>query len=644
MRRLLGLLLAGLLAAAGGTSPASAATGYTMVTTAAYVVDPSSGLVAVTVQVVFSNATPDSATRVSAFDRIDLAVQRGASEASAKDAKGALAVHLAARDGVTVASVTPRARVRFGQQARFNLSFVLADLAAPDLHVRPEVAEFTAWGFGTASEVTIDLAPNLEVHADGAKLATDAGAERTRLSSGPIADPAHWLVRVTAIGQTTLTTVTRRVTLASATVDLQVRAWSGDVAWGDRVVALISQTLPLLEAEAGLPYPRVGPLAVVESVPLSDLTDEGAASTAEIRISFSASDFTVIHQLAHVWAGPQLAAARWLREGLASHLAERATRALSIDPPYLPATRASELAADAFPLERWGAVPSGAAADAYAYAASWALIDRVTLAIGEAKLRLALARAAAGLSAYDPTQPSGSGTGGTAAPIDSRRLLDQLAEVSGTDLGDLFGAQVFAPEDAPELHQRAVARVAYGSMLAQAGDWGAPDAIRSAMAAWAFDDALRQISDARRWLAQRDLFLDALEGAGLGLPDRLRERYRTEGGGPGAQAELGAERAVVEAMVAARERTAAAGGMVEQIGLFGSNDSQRMLVDAGASFAGGDLRTASELIAAAERRLDGALVAGLERLAAVGLALLVLAGVLALRARRGPRSHYTAAP
>ncbi len=641
MRRLLGLLLGGLLTSAAWAAPLAAAAGYTMQTTAQYVVDPAAGRINVTVQVDFSNTTPDPAGRLSAFDRIELPVQEGASQASAADDRGALAVELAVRDGITVASVTPRTRVRFEQEARFTLSFVLADQAAPDLHIRPEVVEFVAWGFGTASEVTIDLLPNLEVRSDGDPLTADAGPERIRLSSGPIADPTRWLVRLTAIGQTTFTTLTRRVTLASATVEVQVRAWSTDQAWGDRVAATVAQALPRLEAEVGLPYPRVGPLVLVESVPAADATEESATSSAEIQVDFSASAFTLIHQLAHVWASPQLVAERWLREGLASHLAERVAGPLAIDPPYAPATRVTELATDAFPLEEWGAGSDGATADAYGYAASWAVIDRVAEALGEAKLRLALARGAEGLSAYDPAAPSGAAAGPAAHPIDSRRMLDLLTEVSGVDLGDLFGAQVFGPAAAPELHLRAVARLAYRSLLEKAGDWGAPDAIRAAMAAWAFDDAIRQLGDARRWLGERDRFLLALDAADLTPPDRLRERYRAGGGGRGARAELDAERAVVEAMAAAEERVRAPHGIVEQIGLFASDDSHRMLADARVSFTDGDLRTASQLIAAAEHRLDGALVDGLLRIGAA--ALLVVVAVPVVRARRGRRTHYTAA-
>jgi hypothetical protein len=236
---------------------------------------------------------------------------------------------------------------------------------------------------------------------------------------------------------------------------------------------------------------------------------------------------------------------------------------------------------------------------------------------------------------FDPT------TAPPPPPIDSRRLLDLLSEVSGLDMGVLFGEEVFGPAAAPELRSRAAARLAYASLLDLGRGWGAPDAIRTAMAEWAFDDALAQMQDARRWLEDRDRFLLAVDAAGLAAPDRLRQRYQADGGGPGARAELDAERAVVGAMVAAAERVACPRGIVEQLGLFAGDDGSRLLSDAGASFAGGDLRTASQLIAAVGHRLDGALVDGLLRIGALALFLVVAA--LALRARPRHSTHYTAA-
>jgi len=635
-----GLLLGGLVGWAAA-SPAIAADGYTMKTTAHYAVDPAAGRIEVAVGVEFTNTTPDAAGRLSSFDRIQLPVQDGATDATAADSLGGLTVGIAERDGVTVATVAARSRVRFGKTARFTLRFVLADQAASGVHVRPEVVEFAAWGFGTESEVTVVLPPGMAVSSLGDPLTSESGDAGTTLRSGPIGDPTTWLARITATGPVTYTTVAHRVTLASATVDLQIRSWSTDPAWGDRVGSIAAAALPLLESAVGLPYPRVGPLTLIESVPEAGAPEGEATSNAALQIAFSSSDFTVIHQLAHLWANAQLLTEHWLQEGLASHLSARVGDELGVDAPYRPAEQAAALEADAFPLEEWGSSAVGARADAYGYAASWALFDQAAAAVGEGNLRLALARGTAGISAYAPV--SADAPGSTPRPIDARRLLDQLSEVGGLDLGELFAARVFPPDLTSELHLRAVARLAYRSLLQQAGDWGAPLVIRAAMTDWAFPDALSELGQPRAWLDARDQFLTALGQAGLTAPQRLRDRYLSDGGGPAAEAELNAERAVLDALMAGADRVAAPRSIAEAVGLIGGDDGSGMLADARASFVGGDLRGASEGLAALDHRMDGASVDGALRIAAVAAGLLLLGTVLVAGRRHRRRTHYTAA-
>ena len=126
---------------------------YEMATVADYTVDPGAGEIAVSVAVSFTNTLPDPPGQISAFTRVDLAIQDGASSVAAKDGSGELRVDLATRDGALVASVTTRSRVRYNGSVSFTLTYRLADGAAADLHVRPGVVKFPAWGFGTSSHV-----------------------------------------------------------------------------------------------------------------------------------------------------------------------------------------------------------------------------------------------------------------------------------------------------------------------------------------------------------------------------------------------------------------------------------------------------------------------------------------------------------
>ena len=643
IRRLIASLSCALVFVAAVQPPPVHAAEYEMATVARYVADPASREIAVTVEVTFTNTLPNPPGQVSGFDRVVVALHDGASKVTATDARGALALNLDTLDGVAVASVKTRSRVGYHQTVTFTLSYVLADGSAPDVHVRDEVIKFAAFGFGTSSEVSVELPAAYAVRADGDAMVTEPAGDLLRLTSGPIGAPDRWLALVTATQATTFATRSASVALASGTVDLQVRSWTDDPTWGARTLDLLLTALPRLEAAIGLPYPRVGPLVVTEGV-----GDEGAAPgvgtpNAEIEVAFDAPSFTVLHQAAHIWITPQLAADRWIREGLASHYASRVADAIGVARPYDPEQRATELAAQAGPLAAWDAA-SSSAGGAYAYAASWALAERIAAAVGEAHLSEVLRRVTAGVAAYDPVAPASvAATVSRVVPVDTRGLLDQLATVSGVDLGQAFGELALGPDGLMQLAHRATARGDYARLAARAGDWGVPDPIRAAMTAWRFDDARPAIAAASGWLDGRDALIATIAAAGLAPPEALRARYVADGGGPEARAELDVERAVADPYLALRRRLANSVGPLETIGLFGDDDPRHALARAGASFAGGDLEAAATGLTQAQIQLDRAAANGIVRLA--GAALLAAVAVLLVgRSRRREGSHYTAAP
>jgi hypothetical protein len=618
---------------------------YEMPTVVRYLVDPAAAQIGVSVEVTFTNTLPDPPGKISAFDRIELAIHDGASGVAASDGVGALHVDVETRDGVRVASVKPRARVRYNKSVSFTLSYELADGASPDLHVRSGIVKFQAWGFGTSSQVTVQLPSGYESRADGDPMITEEAEAGQTLTSGPIADPATWLALITAVQPGDLVTESATVALASGTVDLQVRAWTTDAAWGHATLSLLVKALPMLEEAIGLPYPRVGPLVVSEAVGGGEGADTPPSTTAEIQVAFDASAFTLLHQAAHVWIDDHLAADRWIREGLASHYAAGVALRLAVDPPYDPAVRASDLSADAFPLIEWRETGGASPTDAYGYAASWALIDRIAASVGDAHLTMALRRIVAGVPAYDPVDPDAADVADPRfAPVETRRLLDQLAAVSGADLANLFGQAAFGTDAALELAQREAARDAYAHLLSAAGDWGAPDPVRSAMGGWRFDEARAGIDAASAWLEARDDLVAQIAAAELATPQRLRDRYTVAGGGADASAELDAERAIVERYLGLKDRIEGPLDPLQAVGLFMASDPGETLAEAASEFGTGDLQSAAAALDRLELRLNRAPSDGAVRLAsaAVLVALLGLGAGAALRRRAG--SHYTAAP
>jgi hypothetical protein len=625
----------------GGPVDRVAAAEYTLETSATYDVRPGEGEIEVTVAIEFTNTTPDPPGRISVFPELKLGVHDEATDVTATDGDGELDLTVEVEDGVNTATIELREDLLFEESVDLELRYTLVDGNDPQLRVRPSVIVFPAWGFGTASEVNVAIPNGYEVRIDGDALTEADG----RLVSGAIENPIAWLALVTATRPAEYASFDATVPLDGGTADLQVRAFADDEAWGERTLALVEQALPLLEREIGLPYPHVGALVMIESVS-SDAT--GFAETAtvgtEIGVAFDQPPFTALHQVAHVWLSPSLIESRWIREGLASEVAGRAAAELEVEPPYDPAAQATALADEAFALDQWGA-SARPAAESYAHAASWALMSELGSSVGNDAIRTVLARVASSVGPYAGTEIDGdppSDGAPPAVPLTSRTFLDHLETVSGADLSELFSTRVLTEGDVALLPSRREARAAFDELVAVAGGWGAPDPVRSAMTDWRFDEAKEQISAAIGWLVERDELLATMEAAGLSAPDRLQQAYRSYGGGAEAQAELDAQRAVVEVYAATAADLNGPRSLLERLGLIGGPDPKEQLRMANGRVADGDLRGALEAITEAQRILASAESGGLVRLVSAALVVGILAVLAVVLFRR--RATYTAAP
>jgi hypothetical protein len=651
-----GLALAALLGVVGalGVSPGGPAmvrgAEYRLTTSASYDVHPADREVRVTIKATFRNTTPNPPGRFSVFEVIDLAIHDGARDVRATDHAGRLKATVHRSGGINVVSVRPRKAVRFSRTTEFTLRYTLPDGASRDVRIRPSVVMFPVWSFGTQAHAHVRLPGDYQVLVDGDALTAERDGDDWRLDSGGIDDPTRWLSLVTASLPSSYATFARSVPLAAGTVELQVRAWSDDRAWGRRIRDLLAEAMPRLEAEIGLPFPSAGPLVVIESLPASggDLSEPTVAG-ADLAIGFDEPNFTVLHQLAHAWLDPALAGDKWIREGFASHAASAIAPELNVHPPFAPAAEARDLEDDAFPLVSWGVGDASPAQDRYAYAASWAAANELAKTVGADALRLAWQRAAAGMDGYQPVEdePPPATAGQPIAPTDSRHLQDQMEAVSGRDLTSIFEEWVYDKATVEMLPARQAARAAHQDLLRAAGDWGTPDPVRLALAGWRFDDAEAAIVEAVRWLGDRDALVNDIQVTGLTAPQRLRDEYRTGGGTPAARTEIAAEASVVSTYSDALALATAERPLVEQVGLLGGDQPADTLAEAKAAFAAGDLIGAAELSSGALDRLERAGQDGLVRLASAAIVLvglLVLAVSLARRRRRARGSGYTARP
>lgn len=619
--------------------PPVLAADYTMETRAAYLVQPGEGVVEVSVAITFTNTTPDPDGQFSVFDELKIAVHDQATAVAAEDAEGDLEVAVAVEGDVNVATIALREDLRYEESAELTVTWTLPDSEDPRLRVRPSVVVFPAWAFGTASEVRVEIPSGYEVRVDGDALEEADGG----LTSGPIEDPSRWLALVTALRPVDFVNIDANVPLAGGTADLRVRAFADDEAWGERTAALLVEALPLIEEAVGLPYPRIGQLVVTETVATDgSLFGEQPTTGTEIAIAFDQPAFTAVHQVAHVWISPALVESRWLREGLASAIAADMSQALELEVPYVPADRSVELAEAAFPLDSWG-TDAGIEGEAYGHAASWAFVEELERAVGMDVIRTVLARVAGGIGPYQSADvepgPLPDGVAAPTSSLTSRSFLDQLETVSGQSLSAAFAERVLTEGDIALLPQRADARAAFEALVVAGGSWPAPDPLRGAMTAWQFADARTQIDEAAAWLDGRDDLLAGMQAVGLSAPERLRQAYRTYGGGPEAVDELEAEQAVVDAYTTAAAQVNGERSFVERVGLIGGPDPAVQLNLANGRFADGDLRGSIEAVTEAQRIVASAETGGIVRIASAILVIVLVLALAVLLVRR--RTTYT---
>jgi hypothetical protein len=631
-------MVLGLIGSFGGVRPVLAAE-YTLESMATYDVLPDDRVVAVAVDLEFTNTTPDPEGQFSIFEELRLAIHDGATNVTARDEEGELEVSVDDESGVNVATIALREGLRYEQTAAVELDYRLVDGASREVRVGPSLVAFPAWGFGTASEVEVKIPAGFEIRVDGDGL-TEA-ADGT-LTSGPIDDPDAWLAVVTALGPADYITFEMTVPLQGGTADVVVRAFGDDPEWGEATRDLVTEALPVLEREIGLPYPLIGQLIITEGAP-TDTTGFGEPVTrrSEITVAHDQPPFTIVHQLAHVWLDTSLIEARWIGEGMASDLAARAAEELEIEPPYDPAVEAEERSADAIQLDAWGASTDPAQAS-YAYAASWALIEEIRDEVGDDALRDVLTRTTASIGAYDGAGGETPFSASPQEPLTSRSFLDQLGAVADVDFADRFAELVLNADDVALLPDRQAARDAFDELIEAAQGWGAPDPVRAAMGAWRFDEAMPDIDAAADWLIDRDALVADMERVGLSRPERLPQAYRAYGGGPEAVEELDAERIVVDAYAATAEQVNEPRSLLARLGLIGATDPVTYLNMANGLFAEGDLRGAMVNIEAAQRVLDSAETTGIVRLTSLVLLVVALAAIAITVFRR--RASYTARP
>ncbi len=566
---------------------------------------------------------------VSYYYQFELPVLRGADALVATDSAGN-GLHVKADDAggnsIDEGAVVQFARHLFyGQTYTFRLTYQLSDSRSEGALVTPYYAYVPAIASGDQATVVVNTpaaAPwttNIEARdcPQTANTFACSGSGKTYLAA---------LVEVSQPGATASTKFD--VPLKSKTVSVTLTYFQGEDATAQHEQQLIAAGLPVIEQVYGFDYTGPSAVNITQGGRQSSLGYEGLASctpdvSCDIVISPIAGDYTLLHELSHMWSS--VYARRWLSEGFAEFVAEATGPQLPAglvvgDPPQ----RSDPVVSLA--LDDWGDANSLIGANA-------SRIDVEGAGYTFSLRFLQTMRDQFGLAALQAVNHN-IATGG--APADSRRYMDVLEEATGDNLDSLFLTWVFPTSYKQTLADRRTAINRLGQLRTRLSDAGLPDDVATPIQAdvrgWDFASALSALDAADSGLetyaglrGRLDTLESQAQAAGLAVPVGLTDKlnhfdFNT------VRPAIDQANVAVMAYASAQQTVDAPRGIWKRFGLLGS-DPGGALRSASDTFANGDFELSRQQSQHAGDLIDGASSVAFRRLLVVAgfLSLLVLA-------------------
>ena len=641
--RLALLLPAALLLALAGPSPTAADELVRVVSSVAYDVRPDAGAVHVSWRVNVENNDPQTAPSdsgtVSFYDSLPVPVLRGAATMSALSPAGAplfVSVDESAGGPIAVANVGFDTMLFYRETYSFTLDYDLPSAREESLLVTPYYIFLPLIASGDESTVTLSAPDDGIWDVELEKI--DCAQDGTTFScAGP--DSVHLAAFAEISRPDATASIPFDVALANKDLSVTLTYFQGEEVWARHVQGLAAAALPVIEELYGFAYP--GPFAVNIAergrqviLGYEGLTSCKAEASCDISVSPIADDFTVLHELAHLWS--DIYSKRWLAEGFAEFLSLEAADHMpsSLFKDYAPVRAEPPVA---LRLDEWRDVTSITAASPEE--------RQIEDAGYELSLRFLTAlRDEVGLQALQEANAQIAG----GEPADSRRFMDTLEYVSEANLDGLFGAWVFPDSFGPTLAARRQARERLRDLTARAHaenlSADVPTAIQVQVEAWEFDQALGALDRAEAALAiyaevkpELQAFRAEVIAAALPLPESMDvalARWDFEA----VRLAIASGRRGLEAYTTAREKADAPRSVWERLGLLG-RDPDDSLKEAAAAFGRGDFQQALDKADAAAHAVNSASRVALIRVlialgVLVGGAGLVTVAVRAARRRR----------
>ncbi len=629
--------------------PALADDGLSVGGRSRYVLDAKATTVTGTVTVDLRNTTPSRGGYFYYYDGFTVPVPAGATKLRARSGGSTLSVSLKASDDPS----TRLARISFpnllyGRSRTITLTFQVPGekpRAKDSTRVGPGYASFAVYGVGDAGRNTVEVVAPTSMTFDATSddfAATQQGATTTQTMTTSSGEGGSWAV---VSLRDPKRTDERTVEVNGVSVKLD--GFQDDPRWGTFVAGQVTKGIPALEKLVGAPWP--GGLERIRedaSPTLRGYDGWFDATDDEIVIGEQLDADLVLHELSHAWVSEDRFEQRWISEGLAQVLAERAVKATGGTPAKHPKVTPGSKGAIA--LNSWGGSASERAesVDDYAYPAAYTATTALVRRLDDPRLSALLSAAIRGERAYDPAGTKDANGGRT----DWRRWLDLLQTRAGVkDAAQVVQRWALTPKERATLAPRATARTAYATVDAADGAWLPPEGLRDAMTDWDFARAAQVRTQVAGLGADASAVQAAAERAGIEVPDAVRASYERAASDeqyaalattlPEAAAAITAVGAAQRAAAQGRDPLSAVGAAV--LGVQGQAEEATALLDRG------EYAQATSAAGQVSSRSDRALVVGL---ALPVLLLLLLAGAAfwwrrrrAARARRRTEQHESLA-
>ena len=490
-----------------------------------YVLNPASTTVSATVTVDLRNTTPSEGGFFYYYDGFTVPVPAGAEKVTARSQGSTLPVSLKrSEDPSTRLARISFPQLLYGRSRTITLTFEVPGekpRSKDSTRVGPGYASFAVYGVGDAGRNTVEVVAPTSMTFDATSddfRSSEQGDTTVHTSTATSGEGGSWAV-------VSLRDPERKDERAVEVggVSLLLDGFQDDPRWGRFVEKQVTTGIPALERLVGTPWPG-GLERIREDASPSlrgydgwfDPTDD------EIVIGEQLDADLVLHELSHAWVSQERFDERWLAEGLAQVLAERAVKATKGTPNRQPSVSRGSPGAVALNAWSGSAGSRSEAVDAYAYPAAYRVTRDLVADLDDTELAAVLGAAIRGERAYDPPGTKDADGGRT----DWKRWADLLETRAGVnDVAPLLERWVLTKEQRALLAPRAAARTAYAALDDADGAWLPPDGLRDAMTDWDFDRAAAVREKVAGLGAAATAVQVAADRTGLPVPDGLRASY-----------------------------------------------------------------------------------------------------------------------